>query len=151
MKVIGNCIRVLCPNHSRRVEFISTMERRWNEIPHRTTGIKPSTLFLKRKFSPNGFPRPISEADFKKILEKARATTRKELARRKKYNEGDHLTIFNPGDIVYIRTWLTNEGCKKGYFSSLRFKRMLSSDDVREYYKFSLLFFFTIFHFPNDT
>lgn len=105
MKVIGDCIRVLCPSNYRRwIEFLNTMERRINEVPHRTTGVEPATLFLKKKFSPNGFPQPISNTDFGIILEKARATTKRELARRKKYNEGN-ITVFTPGDTVYIRNF----------------------------------------------
>ena len=39
------------------------------------------------------------------MLEKAREKTKKELARRKQYNEGDRLTILQPGEIVYLRNF----------------------------------------------
>lgn len=61
MKIIADCFRELCSTkHRRWIEFISTVEKRLNKTPHRTTGIEPSTLFLQRKFTITGASEPIS-------------------------------------------------------------------------------------------
>jgi len=78
MKIIGDCLRTLCPTEHRKWSLhIKTIERRLNETPHQTTGTAPATLFLGVKFAISGDWIRLTPEQWRLELEKARETTKK--------------------------------------------------------------------------
>ncbi|KAK7575703.1 hypothetical protein V9T40_011989 [Parthenolecanium corni] len=106
MKIIGDCLRLLCPTQHRRwIQFISTIEQRMNDTFHRTTGHPPTTIFLQLKFTLDGKRIRMSEAEYRAVLKDAARTTKTQLEQRRSKNQRSHLTTFEPGDLVYTKNF----------------------------------------------
>ncbi|KAK7582234.1 hypothetical protein V9T40_013679 [Parthenolecanium corni] len=106
MKIIGDCLRLLCPTQHRRwIEFIQIIERRMNDTFHRTTGHPPTTIFLQLKFTLDGKRIRMSEAEHRAVLKDAAKTTKSQLDQRLNRNQRSHLTVFEKGDLVYTKNF----------------------------------------------
>jgi len=115
MKIIADCLRVLCPTeHTRWIEFIKTIERRLNETVHATTGFAPTSLLLGIKFNIDGTFSKMTPTEYQQPLEQARSTTKKKLEARKLANDAKTLTKLYPGDVVYVKGHAKSDS-KKGF------------------------------------
>lgn len=110
MKIIGDCLRVLCPTkHRNWYLFLDDIEHRLNDTFHRTTGFPPATLMQKVKFTLSGQRVPMKAAEHAVILEKAREETKHQLERRRKENQSKTLTEFTVGSQVYVRNFVQSD------------------------------------------
>lgn len=106
MKIIGDCFRILCPtDHRKWIDHIRAVEHRLNETYHCTTGHPSTTLFFKKKFDVEGELIDITEEEYQQVLKKAKETTKHQLDQRKDKNPKKKLTEFQPGDLVYAKTF----------------------------------------------
>lgn len=106
MKVIGDCLRILCPTEHRKWSLhVKTIERRLNETPHQTTGTAPATLFLGIKFAINGSWIQLIPEMWQLELEKAKESTKKQLERRRNANQSKVITEFQEGDRVLVKNF----------------------------------------------
>ena len=106
MKVIGDCLRTLCPTEHRKWSFhLKTIERRLNETAHQTTGVAPATLFHGIKFGVEGHWIRLTPEEWQLELKKAKETTKKQLERRKAANQPKVITEFQEGDQVLVKNF----------------------------------------------